>query len=39
MKPKSKKGGSGKGAFGKMDAKERSHIKNFGGLHPINDVE
>ena len=37
MKPKSKKGG--KGAFGKMDAKERSHLKNFGGLHPINDVE
>ncbi len=36
MKNKSKKNVK---AFGKLDAKDRSHLRDFGGVHPINDIE
>lgn len=42
MKYKSKKnksGGSGSGKYSKLDAKDKSFIKNYGQLHPINEIE
>jgi len=36
---KSGRGGGGSGKYNKLDAKDKSFLKNYGQLHPINEIE